>query len=320
MRETSPVLAQVRALWTQGRHAEAVNFLEAMAANNDATALSLLAEMKWRGGIVPQDLAQARDFYRRAGEAGHAPSACAYTNLLANGVAGRRDWIEAVKRLRQEAAHLPNRLLMLHLLEKMDLTAEGDPVSVPDPTELSSSPKVVTIRGLFSAAECDYLNQLAAPGYTPATVNDPNGRPLRDPIRDSEGSTIHWLIEDPVVHALNRRLAAASGTAYEQGEALQILRYARGQQYRAHVDAVPSTENQRATTALVYLNQDFEGGETFFLKVGLKVKGNTGDALIFRNATADGKADFNAEHAGLPVTSGTKLLASRWIRERRWIP
>jgi prolyl 4-hydroxylase len=115
-------------------------------------------------------------------------------------------------------------------------------------------------------------------------------------------------------------LAAASGTAYEQGEALQILRYRPGQQYRAHVDAVPSTENQRATTALVYLNDDFQGGETYFVKVGLKVKGEKGDAIVFRNATADGAADYDAEHAGLPVTSGTKHLASRWIRERRWIP
>ena len=26
------------------------------------------------------------------------------------------------------------------------------------------------------------------------------------------------------------------------------------------------------------------------------------------------------EHAGLPVTSGTKFLYSRWIRESRWAP
>ena len=43
-------------------------------------------------------------------------------------------------------------------------------------------------------------------------------------------------------------------------------------------------------------------------------------ALIFRSALPDRTVDPLSEHAGLPVTSGTKLLASRWIREKRWTP
>jgi prolyl 4-hydroxylase len=74
------------------------------------------------------------------------------------------------------------------------------------------------------------------------------------------------------------------------------------------------------TTALVYLNDDYEGGETCFIKTGLTVKGRKGDALLFRNATPDRALDPMTEHAGLPVTRGVKLLASRWIRERRWLP
>ena len=40
------------------------------------------------------------------------------------------------------------------------------------------------------------------------------------------------------------------------------------------------------------------------------------DALLFRNVTQDGAADPMAQHAGLPVTRGVKLIASRWIRAR----
>jgi prolyl 4-hydroxylase len=36
---------------------------------------------------------------------------------------------------------------------------------------------------------------------------------------------------------------------------------------------------------------------------------------MFSNVDADGRPDPLSEHAGLPVTSGTKLIASRWIRE-----
>jgi prolyl 4-hydroxylase len=67
---------------------------------------------------------------------------------------------------------------------------------------------------------------------------------------------------------------------------------------------------------IVWLNQDYDGGETMFMKTGTKLRGRTGDALLFRNALADGARDPDAAHAGLPVTRGEKLIASRWIRAR----
>jgi prolyl 4-hydroxylase len=66
-------------------------------------------------------------------------------------------------------------------------------------------------------------------------------------------------------------------------------------------------------TMLVYLNDAYEGGETEFLKTGFKIKGSAGDAILFRNADPAGNPDEDSLHAGLPVTSGVKLLASRWI-------
>jgi prolyl 4-hydroxylase len=124
------------------------------------------------------------------------------------------------------------------------------------------------------------------------------------------------MAESPAVHALNRRLAAASDTRVEQGEPLQVLRYSPGQEYRPHLDAIADVDNQRILTFLVYLNDDYVGGETEFLATGLKVKGAKGDGLLFRNADTAARPDPRAKHAGLPVDSGEKYLASRWIRER----
>jgi prolyl 4-hydroxylase len=129
-----------------------------------------------------------------------------------------------------------------------------------------------------------------------------------------------WIDETPAIHAINQRLGAASGTAVANGEPLQILRYAPGQEYRPHHDALPHTDNQRILTMLVYLNDAYEGGETMFLKTGLAVKGAIGDALLFRNADRQGRPDPDARHAGLPVRSGEKLIASRWIHEKRFGP
>jgi prolyl 4-hydroxylase len=315
-----PTLARALALLDAGRKAEGLLIVNQLAAQGEPEALFTLAKEKWRGIILPQDLAQARQLLRRADEAGHGLAAVLCTNLLANGIAGEPDWPRALERLREEARLNPRRKQILSLVEKMKLDPHGDPLSLPQGRRLSEAPEVTLFPHLFSAAECDHLRE-AEPAYRPSMVIDETtGRDVPDRIRTSDGSVIHWLIEDPAIHALNRRLAAASGTSVDQGEPLQILRYRPGQQYRNHFDFVPGAENQRMLSALVYLNDGFKGGETCFVRTGLKVKGRKGDALVFRNLGADRRADPLSEHAGLPVTSGTKFLASRWIRERRHVP
>ena len=67
---------------------------------------------------------------------------------------------------------------------------------------------------------------------------------------------------------------------------------------------------------IVYLNEGYDGGETRFPETGLAVKGEPGDALLFRNASGDGAPDPRSRHEGAPVTRGTKLIATRWIRAR----
>ena len=116
-----------------------------------------------------------------------------------------------------------------------------------------------------------------------------------------------------------RRIAAVSATDVRAGEPLQVLSYAPGQQYREHSDALPNVApgQQRVLTFLVYLDEDYEGGETAFPALGLQVRGRTGDGLLFRNAARDGTPDQRSIHAGLPVTRGVKHVASRWIRAER---
>lgn len=315
-----PLLAQAFALSDAGRNPEAILLVNQLVAQGEPEAIYTLGEMRWRGGMVAQDPVAGRALFQRASDAGHKPAQLISTNLLANGVAGPRDWSAAVARLKAEAKWDPRRKEMAALLGKMALDEEGDPVRIPEAQSLSESPEVVLFPKLVSNAECAYLKRLAEPGYGPSTVYNAQRQLVQDPIRTSDGSTLHWQIEDPVVHALNRRLAAASGTTAERGEAMQILRYRPGQRYHRHLDFVGTPENQRVKTALVYLNEDYEGGETLFVQTGLKVKGRTGDAIVFRNATPDRRSDPMAEHEGLPVTRGVKYLASRWIREARWQP
>jgi prolyl 4-hydroxylase len=314
-----PALDEALALWRSGRKQEGLAKLVSLAAANQPDALFILAEFYWTGGPLPQDLGRGRELLRRAGEAGHLLGAIGYTNLLCGGVAGERDWPGAVERLRDEASRDPDRARSLALLETMDLDKTGDPRSLPKPRELSDSPRAVLHPGAFTAEECDFLIATAEPTLGPSRVADGAGKEVLSTIRTSDDTSIFWMREDPATHALNRRIAAISGTGPEQAEPLLVLRYRPGQEYRPHIDW-DGGENGRVITALLYLNDGYEGGETLFVKTGLKVKGEKGDVLVFHSTTPDGAFDPMSEHAGLPVTEGVKFLASRWIHPHRFAP
>jgi prolyl 4-hydroxylase len=253
--------------------------------------------------------AEARALFRRAGEAGRHDAAAIHCNLTASG----GDWAEGLRLLAGLARTDLRCRRQFELIRAMDLSATlvGEVVS--------EAPHLTLFPGLFSPRECAYLAEAAAPMLAPAAVVDPaSGAQRPDPVRvcDSAGFTLP--LENPAVHALNQRIAAASGTAWAQGEPLQVLRYRAGGEYKPHFDALPGLANQRVLTMIVWLNADYEGGETWFAKTGARLKGRAGDALLFRNALPDGTRDPDSGHAGLPVTKGEKWIASRWIRARRF--
>jgi prolyl 4-hydroxylase len=119
-----------------------------------------------------------------------------------------------------------------------------------------------------------------------------------------------------VIRAINRRIAAISETDIDQGEALSVLRYQPAQQFRLHHDAIAGVANQRTKTVLLYLNDGFVGGETYFPATDMKIAPVAGDAIVFTNVDDAGRPDPLATHAGLPVERGVKWLATRWIRAR----
>jgi prolyl 4-hydroxylase len=284
---------------------------------SDPKALFAAAAAKVRGESGERDLAGARQLFREAGAAGAVEAAVIFANFLAAGVGGPRDWAGAVRLLAALAEVNPRSRRELERIEAMALTANGDPLALPEGESLCDTPSIIRFPGLFSTAECAFLAEAAEPMLEPAVVVDPAcGRQRPDPVRVCDSAGFPWPLENPAVHALNRRLATASGTAPEQGEPLQVLRYRPGGEYKPHFDAITGFANPRTMTFLVWLNQDYEGGETFFPSPGLKLKGGTGDGLLFRNTGPGGRRDPASGHAGLPVTAGEKRLASRWIRER----
>lgn len=310
--------ARADALVAAGRVEEAYRLLSGPEAALNAEALFALGNWRLSGQIVRRDLSAARDFYRRAADAGHQDAAVIHTAFVASGVGGESDWPSAMRLL--ERYDYPGAAAQRALIASMALTPSGDPADQPPARKLSERPEASAFPCLFTPAECDFLIDQAGPWLQPSLVIDPRtGGQLRNPVRTSDSMAFGHVLENPAIHALNRRLAAVSGTDPRQGESLQVLRYRPGQEYKPHLDALAGEPNQRILTLLVYLNDDYQGGETLFLRTGLRFKGRKGDALLFRNALPDGRADELAQHAGLPVTAGEKIIASRWIRAQPFV-
>ncbi len=299
-----------------GRGEEALALLRDRAADHDAEAAFVLGVWCATGREQPRDLAAARALFGQAADAGDAQAERVLVNFLASGTGGPRRWPEALDRLRRIAERDGHAAKQMALVAAMALDAEGAPQDVPAAERLSIAPDVRHLPGLLSAAECDYLVRAALPLMRPSlVVDEASGARIRHPVRTADAALFTWALENPAVHALNRRIAAASGTNAVQGEPLQVLRYAPGQEYRRHLDALAGLDNQRAWTMLVWLNEDYGGGETVFPDANISFRGRRGDAMLFGNL-AEGRPDPLSAHAGLPVTHGTKFLASRWIRER----
>lgn len=314
----SDTLDQAEALLRRGDVPGAAGVLQRAERTGDALAARELAIWLLTGQIVRRDLTASRAMFERAATLGDGYSATVIRAFIAGGVGGPADWPRAVSLLRQAAASGDEMAGdQLRLIEAMDLGPAGEPLAELRSEVLSETPEVRRFPGLFTPTECKYLVDTAAPLLQPSVVVDPRtGRQVPNPVRTSSAAGFPFTEENPTIHALNRRLAAASGTDVRAGEPLQILRYAPGEQYHRHSDALPGVApaQQRVLTFLVYLDEGYEGGETSFPALGITFRGRPGDGLLFRNASADGQPDPRAVHAGLPVTRGVKHLASRWIR------
>jgi prolyl 4-hydroxylase len=133
---------------------------------------------------------------------------------------------------------------------------------------------------------------------------------------------------DPFVMGISRRIDDLLGMNPVCGEAIQGQRYLPGQQFKPHNDWFYTTEKywelerkrggQRCWTAMAFLNNVEEGGETHFTEVGIKIEPKPGVLLVWNNAKPDGTPNMDTMHAGTPVVKGSKYVITKWYRTRKW--
>jgi prolyl 4-hydroxylase len=125
------------------------------------------------------------------------------------------------------------------------------------------------------------------------------------------------------------RISRASRLPLVNMEGATVLHYDIGEEIENHYDFVePSipdyeqhiaTRGERVMTFLVYLNDDYAGGETDFPTLGVTHKGRRGEGLFFRNALPDGTRvarRVRVRNGFCPSSSGTDVLYNCRLKSR----
>ncbi|CAN7490595.1 2OG-Fe(II) oxygenase superfamily protein [compost metagenome] len=203
--------------------------------------------------------------------------------------------------------------------------ADGGDRQVPILFRLAS-PQVQLFQQLLTDDECDALVALSRGRLARSPVVNPDtGDENLIDARTSMGAMFQ-VAEHALIARIEARIAAVTGVPAEHGEGLQILNYKPGGEYQPHFDYFNprrpgearqlSVGGQRIATVVIYLNTPEAGGATAFPRVGLEVAPVKGNAVYFSYLLPDGTLDERTLHAGLPVASGEKWIATKWLRER----
>lgn len=288
---------------------DALRELAALARAGDPHACLTLGEFRLLGMHGDANLHDGYRLIRQASKRGLVDAQRALAYLTAKGLGCAPDFERGVTMLEAIAANDRFSAVQLEFLKHV---GGDEQIETVERTIVSDDPSIMVFHKLFSVEECRYLEMVKAPFVSPAVV----GSDARtDRARDADCALYGPLTEDLVVQRINQRIAATSGTEASWGEPLAIIRYRPGQQYHPHHDAVgvARPERRRQLTALIWLNDAYEGGETDFPDLGVAVRGAVGDMILFRNVTDTLEPDPRMIHAGRPVVQGVKWLASRWI-------
>jgi prolyl 4-hydroxylase len=159
------------------------------------------------------------------------------------------------------------------------------------------------------------------------------GRAVNTSIRSSHSAVPP---RTDTVKCIEQRAAAFQGFGSLHGrmERLQVVKYEVSQEFRQHYDW--SADRPRETTFFAYLEANCTGGGTNFplldapkedrwcefidcdesFDAGVTFKPIAGNAIFWQNLRADGEGYEKTLHAGIPVTSGTKVGLNIWSLKR----
>ena len=350
MRSAAEELALAAQCDANGAHDDAVNALARAVRLGDVEAKTQLAKRLIAGNNAPLLPTEGAGLLIEAANGGGAEAAARLAVLAAAGVYVEPGLDHALKlvSLSAQRGWQPAQSQLLALAEDRTLASAArggavpgnywhrlaDTIDIPGwqrapkGTTLHDTPRVCLFENLIPAEICRWLVDVSSDRLDRALVYDAvAGKDYANKNRTNSWAQFD-LMSSELIHLLvQHRMAAASGFPLHNMEATAILHYAVGEEITNHFDFVdpdiPNYEQeiarngQRVMTFLIYLNDDYDHGETEFPKLRVSHKGCRGEGLYFINALDDGSPDLRTVHAGRPTANGEKWIVSQFIRNRR---
>lgn len=193
--------------------------------------------------------------------------------------------------------------------------------SIDEPYEL---PRI--IKNIVTKDEAQEIINWAKPRLGPATLISKKKTNL-----SHRNNTVAWMDkEHEISKKIIKKAMKITGLPEENFEKVQICNYKPGQFFNPHQDQCHNnTEScikelkrggQRLFNILLYLNEDFQGGETEFQNLQKRYKLPVGNGVLWSMTNKIGNQVHPlAKHSGLPIISGEKWIANIWARKNKFI-
>jgi prolyl 4-hydroxylase len=324
-----------------GRFAEAMEALKGASLEGDLVAMTELAHRLLVGDRAPKSPKHALYLLQQAAHQGDARALARVAALTAGGAYLRQDWRQALQLLGQAAA-------------AGDTAAQGQltclqPQGAPPASWQDMAQRVPLTDWLQAAGQeklhenvrrvpelapmpvCSWLIDRARGRLQPALVYDAvsHENQLHE-MRTNSMALFDYSTFDVVQFLLQARMSLTCGYAMQHFETPMVLHYEVGQQITPHFDFIDANasdyaeqvreQGQRMITFLLYLNDDYDGGETTFPELGIVHRGTARAGLYFINAHADLTPNRQMLHTGSPPARGEKWVVSQFIVSKRLRP
>ncbi|XP_041674295.1 prolyl 4-hydroxylase subunit alpha-2-like [Drosophila eugracilis] len=188
--------------------------------------------------------------------------------------------------------------------------------------ELNLDPPINMYHNLIHDEEIEMLKTLSNPHLKRSQFYTSSDEVIEDfsNLRTCKTVRLKDDVHYGLLKNLNQRVTDATGLSVKESEDLQISNYGIGGHLYEHEDSSQSTEadfwtsGNRIITALYYLSEVEQGGETVFPFLDLRVRTQKGSLLVWYNLLSNGTSDWRVTHVSCPIIKGDKWIATKWLR------
>lgn len=187
---------------------------------------------------------------------------------------------------------------------------------------ICSKPVILTIDNFLSNKQCDSILNFnwqwqKSKGWS-AEISDTRFTDIRT------SSTVFVKLNNTSIpseiHLINNKISETFNISSSRFESPQITKYEPNEFYKDHWDFFFDKhlqENNRVITTILYLNDNFTGGNTTFPLLDKSITPKAGRLLYFEY-DYDPNTNGLTKHSGDTVFSGTKQILTIWIRKIKW--